>query len=146
MIQRIQSIFLLLAAAASFSLFALPFASVDKATAEAGVFQDKVFNVMDHPALMGLFGAAGLLAFISIFLFKNRKLQMRLAIFAFIANLLATVFGVIFFMQNGGGVESSQINDGIGAFVPLVSLICCLLAYRFTQKDDKLVRSMDRLR
>ncbi len=147
MIQRIQSIFLLLAGGASLSLFGLPFATVGEAYETSAIFQDKAFNVMDHPGLMGLFGVAGLLAVVSIFLFKNRKLQMRLSIFAFIANLLAVIFGVIYFMQFGGTeVPSEKINDGIGMYMPIVALVMCLLAYRFINKDEKLVRSMDRLR
>lgn len=146
MIQRIQSIFLFLAAGASFSLFGLPFASVNEAVESSVIFKDKVFNVMDHPALIGLFAVAGLLALVSIFLFKNRKLQMRLTIFSLIATLLASIFGVIFFMQNGGSVDSAEIADGIGMFLPPLALMSCLLAYRFISKDDKLVKSMDRLR
>jgi len=146
MIQRIQSIFLLLAGGASLSLFGLPFASTTEAVSSSSLFSDSVYNLMDTPALIALFGLAGLLAIVSIFLFKNRKLQMRLTIFAFIANLLGAIMAIVFYMQNSQDIGEQLINDGAGMYLPLVSFVLLLLAYRFISKDDNLVRSMDRLR
>ena len=146
MLQRIQSIFLLLAGAASLALFGVPFAKTPQAVAGSTLFADGVYNVQDQIALMVLFAVAGALAIAGIFLFRNRTLQMRMAIFAFIANLIGVVFGVIFFMQNSSDVGEKPISDGIGAYLPIGAMILALLAYRFINKDEKLVRSMDRLR
>lgn len=146
MIQRIQSIFLLLAAGASFSLFGLNFASTPQAIASSSLFTDRFFNIFDSPALLALFGIGGGLALISIFLFKNRGLQMRLTIFSFIATLIGIVMAAIFFMQNSNDVGEAAINDEVGIYLPAAALIFTLLAYRFINKDEKLVKSMDRLR
>lgn len=146
MIQRIQSIFLLLAGAASFSLFGLPFASTSEAIASSQLFADGVYDLFDTTALIAFFGLAGLLSIIGIFVFKNRKLQMRLTIFAFIANLLGVVLGIVFYMQNSQDVGEQVVNDGAGIYMPVLSFVLLLLAYRFINKDEKLVRSMDRLR
>ena len=93
-----------------------------------------------------MFGLAGLLAIISIFLFNNRKLQLRLIIFAFIANLLGVVLAIVFYMQNSQDIGETIVNDGVGMYLPLASFILLLLAYRYINKDENLVRSMDRLR
>ena len=146
MIQRIQSVFLLLAAAASFSLFGLPFASTDQAVAQSSLFADSLYNLMDQPALIALFGLGGLLALISIFLFRKRQLQMRMTIFAFIANLIGIVLAILFFMQNWNASGNFEVNDGPGIYPPILALILTLVARYFINKDEKLVRSMDRLR
>ena len=145
MIQRIQSIFLFLAGGASLGLIGAPFASTSESIASSTLFSDGVYNIMDSPALLAIFAIAGVLALVAIFLFKNRKLQMRLTIFAFIANLLGIALSVIFFMQNED-VGEQAVNDELGIYLPIASFILLLLAYRFINKDDKLVSSMDRLR
>lgn len=145
MLQRIQSIFLLLAGAASLALFGFPFATTPTEVEGSMLFADAAYNVQDQPALMGLFGLAGALAIISIFLFSKRLLQMRISIFAFIANLIGVVLAVIFYMQNSSDAGDT-VNDGIGIYLPVAAMIFTLLAHRFINKDEKLVRSMDRLR
>jgi hypothetical protein len=146
MIQRIQSIFLLLAAGGALGVFGLPFASTPKAVNSSSIFADSLYNVFDNPALIALFGIGGALALVSIFLYKNRKLQMRLTIFSFIAVLIGTVLGVVFFMTSSSEMGEAAVNDEFGLYLPAVALVFALLAYRFINKDEKLVRSMDRLR
>ncbi len=146
MIQRIQSIFLLLAGGSFLSLFKLPFAQTDKAVSNSAFLADAAYGIQDHVSLMGTFGLAGALAIIAIFLFKNRSLQMRLTMFSVIAAVIGTILTVVLFMQEGQVKSSQVVNDGLGAYLGFAGLIFAILAYRFVQKDDKLVRSMDRLR
>ena len=147
MIQRIQSIFLFLAAAASFGLWALPFASANSAGSETVLFSDGIYNIQDSIGMIIFFNAAGVLALLAIFMFNKRTLQMRLTIFAFIANLLGIVFGLIFFTQNSqDSISAANVSDGLGIYLPILTIICTLLAYRYINKDEKLVKSMDRLR
>ncbi len=144
MIQRIQSIFLLLAAGASFGLFGLPLAT--GAEAEQNVLlADGVFNLNDHIGLIIAFAGAGALALIAILLFKNRSLQMKIALFSLLFILGGIGFGAyLLFSQAGEAVNN--LNIGIGTFMPLLGIILTVLANRFIKKDEKLVRSMDRLR
>jgi hypothetical protein len=146
MIQRIQTIFLLLAGGSSFGLFGLPFASSAEAVAGSAIFSDGVFNIMDNAGLIGLFAASGVLALISIFVFRNRMLQMRLTIFSFIASLIGIVLGVVYFMQHSNDIGQMEVKDELGLYLPVLTLVFLLVAYRFINKDEKLVRSMDRLR
>jgi peptidoglycan/LPS O-acetylase OafA/YrhL len=146
MIQRIQTVFLLLASAATFGLLALPFASTPETVEQSMLFQDKIYEIQDHIALLLAFCAAGGLSFVSIFLFKNRKSQLLLGRISVIANIIGLILGVVFFMQDSPNLESVTPDDGLGLYLPIISLIFIILALRYIQKDEKLVRSMDRLR
>ncbi len=147
MIQRIQTLFLILAAACAFGLFALPFASISLTTSDAStIFADGIFSIHDHVALLALFCIAGGLAFISIFLFRNRRTQMVLARLAVVANVIGLILALIFFWQERESMGNAEPNDELGIFLPFLFLIFGVLALRFIRKDEKLVRSMDRLR
>jgi hypothetical protein len=147
MIQRIQSIFLLLAAVCAFCLFAFPFGTTEAPVADNVLYEDAEYNIMDSPALLALFCIAGGLAFISIFLFNNRKTQIILGRFAVIANILGFILVLIFYFNNSAGLEVGEDQENIIGFsLPIAFLVFAFLALRFISKDDKLVQSMDRLR
>jgi len=71
MLQRIQSLFLLLSAAALLSLFVVPMASSAKAGIENSIFSDQVLNLQDHIGLLLACALGGILSIAAIFLFKN---------------------------------------------------------------------------
>lgn len=146
MIQRIQSIFLLLGGGAFLSLLALPFATTAKPVATSTFFADSAYTIQDNIGLMVIFIGAGALAIIGIFMFNNRQLQMRLTIFSAIAAIIGIVLTVLFFLQNSNSVGNQPINDGLGVYLTPVGLVLIFLAYRFINKDDQTVKSMDRLR
>jgi peptidoglycan/LPS O-acetylase OafA/YrhL len=90
---------------------------------------------------MGLDILTLLAGVIAIFLYSNRKLQMT------ITNLAAT-FAVLW-----GGIAIYFLSSftfsysiGMGIALPALATAALLLAFRYIQKDEKLVRSMDRLR
>lgn len=145
MLQRIQSIFLLLASGSFFALFGVDFASSSKPS--EGLFSDQLYNVLDNPILIGLTALGGVIALISIFLFKNRPLQLRLGyILIIISILLALVAGLLVFNEQSELAPNTTIDDGLGIYLPLIALIGAILANRYIKKDSKLVKSMDRLR
>lgn len=145
MIQRIQTIFLFLAALAFAALFQFPFAISD--VANSGFLADKDFDIYDNEVLMILAGLGGLIAFVAIFLFKNRPLQIRLSYLVIILGvLLLVVASVLFYNEATVVFEKSQINDSLGLYMPVLGLIFGFLAARFIGKDEKIVRSADRLR
>ena len=147
MIQRIQSIFLALAGGGLFSLFGLPFASTPKVVDNSTLFaNDNVYNLMDNMALLLTFVVAGLLALAAIFLFNNRKTQLLLTRLAIITTIIGFGLVCLFMMQDWESMANS-IDDGIGAYIPAVSVILLGLAHRYINKDEQLVRSSyDRLR
>ncbi|NET31911.1 MAG: DUF4293 domain-containing protein [Cyanothece sp. SIO1E1] len=143
MIQRIQSIFLLLAAIALLGLFGLPFASTAEPVAASALFADQKYNILDHTALSATFIAAAVISLLSIFLFNNRKLQMRLSLLAIAGAVAGLIVAGILYSQDTAG-QTAQLGVGFG--LPVVSIILTFLAYRNIKKDDTLVKSMDRLR
>ena len=145
MIQRIQSLFLLLASGAFFSEFAFPFAHSE--VAGSGFLSDQEFTVQDHPVLLSLAILGGIIALAAIFQFNNRSRQMILSRLSIVFGiLLPLVAFLLVYMEPDKQGDLAVYNDGIGLYLPLVAIICSILAIRFIKKDDKLVKSMDRLR
>ncbi len=146
MIQRIQTIFLALAAASGFGVLASHFATSSSVVSGSVLFSDGVFNVQDNIGLLILFALAGALALAGIFLFKNRQLQLKICRIALIANVLGFALAVLLLLQNLAGLDSVELSDGLGAWLPIVYLVFGILALRYINKDEQIVKSMDRLR
>lgn len=81
---------------------------------------------------------------LSLFSFKNRKRQILLNNISIIINAL--LIGVlVYWMQNlSGGMDFPE--KGIEPVFPLIAVICLFLANIFIKKDERLVKSVDRLR
>lgn len=147
MIQRIQSVYLFLAALASGGVFGLPFASSNQAEPNSSLFNDASYTAMDNISLIGAFGINALLAIIAIFLFKNRPLQSKIAMLGIALALLSAVLTFLIFMQdNWAAANMGTLKDQYGLGLPLFTAIFFLLARYNINKDNKLVKSMDRLR
>ncbi len=145
MIQRVQSIFLFLAALGFGAMVKLPFASSN--VQEAPFFSDQAFTSQDHIILMIIIILGALLSFATIFLFNNRVLQKRLVTVTIILALFTAVVAIWLIYSNASQwSEALVLNDGVGIYVAGGSLLCLVLANYFIGKDEKTVRSMDRLR
>lgn len=139
MIQRIQTIYLFFASLCGWALFGLPFATATQAT--QGIFEDGRFNIYDNIGLLVLAGTVSAIALLSIFLFNNRKLQMNIGKVNMILGFGLMAWASYWFL------EVINIADfGAGLVMPLLVLILTFLANRNILKDEKLVRSADRLR
>ncbi len=146
MIQRIQTIYLVLAAACAFGLFGLPFATSTQSSDATSLFADGIYNINDHTALIALFCAAGALVLISIFLFNNRKQQLLMGRFAIIADVIGIILVLVFLYQDGAKTGEADVQEQLGVGLPILFIIFALLAQRGISSDEKLVRSADRLR
>jgi len=129
---------MLLAALCLGGLFLLPFAS--SATADSNIFSDNMFTIHDKIPLVIMSALGALIAFISIFVYSNRKLQMKINSLGIL--LSAVIFGLALGIQH----KSSLGNYEGGYMLVIASFILLLAANYFIKKDDKTVRSMDRLR
>ena len=136
MIQRIQTIWLLIAAAASFASLKLSFYSGKKDTVQL----EQLTGSNSSFLLLVLSVAVGLLSVVSIFLFKNRKLQARLTLAGLVAQAIVLV---LYFQQAAKFTEGNYTLTSIISFAIPVFLILALLGIR---KDEQLIKSMDRLR
>jgi peptidoglycan/LPS O-acetylase OafA/YrhL len=145
MIQRIQTIFLILAACSFGALFLFPFATSDVSAAH--FLADKVYGIQDHLALLSISIFLIGVSVFTIFLFRNRKLQRRLVYLIIILSLgLGIAAYILLKMDTGETLLSAGIHGKPGILLPLAGMIFCFLAGYFIGKDDKLVKSMDRLR
>ena len=145
MIQRIQTLFLILAAVCFIGLFKFPFATSNVSTGQ--FLTDQVYNVLDHPVLSVIAGLGGLLALINIFLYKKRATQMRIGYLVIVLSILLLIVSYLLFTNDAATISSeARIDDGMGMFLPVGALIFVLIANYFIKKDDKIVKSMDRLR
>lgn len=144
MIQRIQSIFLFLATCSFGGEFLVPFATSDQSA--TGLFEDLQYNIMDHPALITLTVLGAFLSLAAIFLFNNRPTQLKLSYASATIAILLPIISVLLYSNQTAGLQSLTINDSLGLYLPIGMLVFSLLAARYINKDQKLVKSMDRLR
>lgn len=144
MIQRIQSIFFVLAAAGFGSLFGLPFASSNQAA--DGIFQDQSYTLSDNIALQILAGLGILLAIAAVFMYQHRKNQVKTGYVLATIGIILPVVAILLYINDTAYDKALEVHDQAGLYIPIVTLIFSLLAVRFVKKDEKLVQSMDRLR
>lgn len=139
MIQRIQSVYLLLAGISMLLMVLVP---IGYQETEAGVVA--VVEMMENlPTLVSSI-LGGIIALITIFLFNNRKLQLKINGLLIFMCLL--VIGSIALYQFVLGVNTITCPNYIPYALSGFAFIFSILAYRGIGADDKLVRSMDRLR
>ena len=136
MIQRIQTIYLLVTAILSAGLiFVLHLWTNSE---EVPVF------AKDNLLYLGLFLGSALCSLVALFSFKNRKFQFVLGRLNIIINVILLGF---FVYQSLIPPGESQISEkGVGIFIPILSIVLLVLANRAIKKDEDLVKSVDRLR
>jgi len=141
MIQRIQTLHLLFVLI--FTLIALffpPFLLYPDGGAVEYHFAD-----LHHMNLLvwAIFG----LSLVAIFLFKNRKMQMKLLRMASLFTLGWIVwFAAELLMINSSLEPGTSLDPELSALLPVLTLFALLLAVRGVRRDEELVRSADRLR
>ncbi|TVR83876.1 MAG: DUF4293 family protein [Saprospirales bacterium] len=145
MIQRIQSVFLLLAFLAFAGMVFLPVAQSDQAFGT--IMEDQKFYTTEHLWMTIFAMLGGIISLFNIFLFKTRKSQMR---FCMIANLFALIWAASAFYQviqleaiAGAG---ASVNHSKAFLMALLAILFLSLAFYFIRKDERLVRSMNSLR
>ncbi len=143
MIQRIQTLYLLIVTIISGGLIFV--FSLWKQITEA-VFALDLFTSDD--ILLKLvpvsFLISAVLAFITIVLFNNRKLQFVLNRINILINLFLLGVLLYYVLMLPGGMEISE--KGIGVFLPIVNVFLLVFANKGIQNDENLVKSVDRLR
>jgi len=85
-----------------------------------------------------------LVGLLSVFSFKNRKRQILLNNISLIINALLVGLLIYWLLNLPGGIQFPE--KGIEPIFPFISVICLLLANVYIKKDERLVKSVDRLR
>jgi len=154
MIQRIQTIWFFLATVTFYALFLFAFVNytdngATKVLKVTGVYENLNGQVVRSQEFLGLTIATALIGampFFAIFLFKDRKKQIALAYVAIIAILgyflwlYKTTEGII------GDFQVQPENYGIGILLPSITILFLIFAIKGIRKDEKLIRSTERLR
>lgn len=156
MLQRIQTVYLLLAAAAVFSVFLFDIAHFTDAAGSKnmlGLYQLKLANGEIKSVKASLLpilvlSVAGALQLFSIFAYRKRRRQMQLVRFSYLTLLLGV--GAIWYFtdQNYWTLELAEpdLSYRAGFYLPFVSFAFAWLANRAIRNDEELVKSLDRIR
>lgn len=158
MIQRIQSLFLLLAILANLGLLFLPFWQFGGADQVETLSALRIESTAapapmaftEDPLHMGVFAlvlAISAFLLLVIFAYRNRPRQIRLGFIALIL-LLIEIVGLVF-LSRMGPWSISAVGEGSpqpGLALPILGVILVWLAVRAIKKDEELVRSIDRIR
>jgi uncharacterized membrane protein HdeD (DUF308 family) len=150
MLQRIQTLFLLFAAAAMLVASVTPLTvfmlNGDKVLFEAmGIYLNGTLNDATWGLLViGIISS--LLSLLTVFLYRQRMLQIRISLFNTVIMIgFYLYFGYIVYQMYQ--VEHLQFQKmGIGIIMPLIAIILTILAIRKIGADEALVRSLQRLR
>ena len=129
MLQRIQTVWIFLAILGAFFLFVTG--------QDFSLFGPTPFISIACVALV-LFG------FISILSYKDRKRQITLNNISIFINALLLGLLAYWLLTLSGGIDFPE--KGIEPVFPFVSIICLLIANVYIRKDERLVKSVDRLR
>lgn len=129
MIQRIQSLWIFVAVIAEILL---------------SVTGQDVNLVEGLPLILIVVGILILILGLSLFNYKNRLRQIMLNRVSIIINALLIGALAYWLLNISGGISFPE--KGIEPLFPAVAIICLILANSNIKKDEKLVKSVDRLR
>lgn len=155
MIQRIQSIFLLMISILmGFTIF-LPIWGKEDGTNKIEMNSIDMTQTLAGDVTMEqttiyfaiIAGLTAILAFWNIFNFKNRHFQMKIGLFCM---LLISVFIAteVFMTFYANDIFAPEVGGafGVGFFLPVAAILFNWLSIRAIKKDEDMVRSADRLR
>lgn len=155
MIQRIQTVYLLVAAIVSIVCLCLPVGTysadgmvvareynlfIAPHGADAGGYS---FGVWPMFAVLLLSAA---MAIYDIFKYANRHLQLRIGSFCVVMAVAWYVCYAIFALAKPSWLDAASFTPHLTAVLPLVSIIFYFMAMRSIRADEKLVRAADRIR
>jgi hypothetical protein len=141
MIQRIQTIWLLLAGVSGALMYKLPLWNYTLENQPK-----KAYYAPESLLLFILIVVAALLAFATVFLFRNRSLQKSLCL---LGTLLSVTILILEFFRVEDLKKSLMPVANIwqpGALMPVLMIILFMLAHGAIRRDEKLIKSLDRLR
>ena len=105
-------------------------------------------TVVEHTWLIAIFATLSVAtAFYEIFRYDNRLTQLKLG-FLNVILMIGVLGSVTYYVLQGEDLSANNVQGDleVGLFLPGLAFLFNLLANRFIRKDEKLVRSVDRLR
>tara|TARA_B110000238_G_scaffold181772_1_gene207002 strand:- start:135 stop:566 length:432 start_codon:yes stop_codon:yes gene_type:complete len=143
MIQRIQTIYLFLASIVSGGLIFV-FNLWNTLKEQIFVLDLLQQELVAFKLVPIMFIASSILSVLTMFLFKDRKLQFVIGRVIVLINLFLLALLIYLSLTLSG--ETSVSEKGIGMFLPILVILLTVLANKAIKKDEDLVKSADRLR
>lgn len=143
MIQRIQTIYLLIASIVSGGLIFVfnLWKTLKEQIFVLDLLKEGLFTLNVVPFM---FITSSILSLVTIFLYKNRKLQFVIGRIIILMNLF--LLGLLIYLSLTLSGETIVSEKGIGMFLPILVVLLIVLANKAIKKDEVLVKSVDRLR
>lgn len=156
MIQRIQTVYLFLIAVLAGCTVALPVADLINTKENLMYLVDYRGVSLIQPAgeavlqsttwLLSTFAMVfGIIALLILFSYKNRIKQIRLSVINFLF-LIGYYVALVIYIWMACSSLNAEWHLRIAAVFPLIAMILNYLAIGAIGKDEKLVKSMDRIR
>jgi len=150
MIQRIQSVYLLLAALALVLMYFFPIANfygdLHYFYLSLGGISDNTHVSINTIPLLVMAAVIIVLIFTGIFTYKNRLLQIKILRFGVLLNLAFIIILYFGYIDNIVKKADVEVQYKVGVYFPLLVLVFLILAIRGVMQDEKKVRAADRLR
>jgi hypothetical protein len=156
MIQRVQSVYLLLVTVLMSFFLVRPYALI---THKDG----QILNFRPHKIEYSLAGEntsvykktipviilvliTGLLSLTNIFLFQHRIMQMRICLLSGVLIVLLLIIMIIHYSSAMHTLDTFHHTWRLTAVFPILALVMNVMAYRSIQHDEMLVNSYNRMR
>ena len=140
MIQRQQTLWLILATAAAALTFKFPFATGEEIVKNTAMKQLVETTAGNNFFTLILTIASAIISTITIFMFKDRKMQIKLCLLGL---LIAIGILALYILDMNKLISGTP---AIWALLPAVVILGYFMAFLNIRKDQKLVKSLDKLR
>ncbi len=156
MIQRIQTIYLFVAAIMMGLMFLFPLSEI--LMPDNSIFIVDFYEISQEKTnteavnaevllpLSVLLSVITLSIFLNIFFFRSRKIQMKVCIYN-IVMMLGLIFLVYYYTEQVAEIHKpATVNYTFPMIFPIISSVLTFLAYKGIRNDEQVVRSLDRIR
>lgn len=149
MIQRIQTVYLIIAIGLMIAFFFMPFGYTQLADPAIGQYKEQALKGIEFLGLIIPTALAILTMVIAVFSFRKLQVQQTLVIVA--ALFIGACVGVVIYVLSAGLYDTNpevtaRTIWGGGGLLLIASWLALFGAYRGMAADRKLLRSYDRLR
>lgn len=155
MIQRIQSLYLLLACGALLLLAFFPMATLMSGSEEMEITLRGIRAVESDELIVpvwqmaALWMLSALLPLVTLFLFRFRWLQLRLCVVEIVLLVGLQIYVAYYVLRAHGALAElpvSSMKYSPVDVMPIVAIILVVMAFRGVVRDQALIRSLDRIR
>ena len=153
MIQRVQTIFLLLASVFFFSYWFFGLEWYEKGyPVIINIFNGSEYIYMVLISISYIPLIISVISFVSIFMFKKRKLQVKLTQFGLRLSLIMCLFTIFYFYNCLGYLTQLLPSKFLELLMhaaivnPFICYYLLFLALKYIKRDNELINSLDRIR